>query len=211
MIKKILAAAALSALAIGSQAATNVQTTGSFENTGYDGNYCYGSGAAGNCSSADLTGWVRSSVVLISSVSPDWSNPSATAGSIDLGSYVDGVQGNTDLASTVLLTAGYTYSLTWDDAGRAQSASQSYDVTAGGVDIGTFSTTSGQSWASHSFSFIAATDSALSFAGLDGLVDGTSFVDNISLTVTAVPEPASVVLMIVGVFSLLAWRRRAQV
>jgi hypothetical protein len=51
----------------------------------------------------------------------------------------------------------------------------------------------------------------LSFKGLTSYqyTDATSFIDNVS--VSAVPEPTSLMLMAMGTLGLLAWRRRAQV
>ena len=223
MIKNILVAAAIGAAALGAQAAGIAN--GSFESATYGGQYCYGNA----CGIADWTvsagvnpgGWVGP--VLISSTSGAWGNPSAhDAAGVSLGNYVLGLQNtSTDIAhgvssgisSDFSVIAGQTYELKWDDAGRSGYATHSYDITAGGVDVGTFTTLSGQAWGAHEILFTALTTADLSFVGLAGTpktgYDGTSFIDNVSIS--AVPEPSSLMMMAIASLGLVAWRRRTQV
>ena len=199
MIKNILVAAAFGAIALGAQA--NEIANGDFESSSSaTGSYCYG----GACSVADWT-----APLLIASTSGPWGNPSAAAGSIDLGNWVAGIQNNQVLSSDFTFVAGHTYTLTWDDAGRAGYDVHSYDLSAGGASFAEYTTASGQAWSEHSVSFTASSDAALTFAGVNTR-DGTSFIDNVSLTTTAVPEPASLLMMAVSTLGLLAWRRRTQ-
>jgi hypothetical protein len=220
MLKKIFAAA-LGAAALAAQAAP--VANGGFETATFGGDYCYGPA----CGIADWTvaaptnanGWTGP--VLISTNSGPWGNPGLNdAAAIALGNYVLGLQNtSTDIvggvssgiASNFLVQAGHTYELTWDDAGRAGYAAHSYDIQAGGVDLGTFATAGGQAWGQHTVSFTAQTDGALSFTGLLGGTsgyDGTSFIDNVDITVTSVPEPMSLTLMALGTLGLLTLRRR---
>lgn len=222
MIKNILVAAAFGAVAFGAQADT--VANGSFENATFGGEYCYGT----NCGIADWTvaaptnvnGWTGP--VLISSTSGSWGYPNAQdAAGVPLGNYVVGLQDtSTDivggvssgLSSSFNVVAGQTYELRWDDAGRSGYAMHQYDITMGGVDLGLYTTTSGQAWGAHQVAFTALTTGALTFTGLLGGAagyDGTSFIDNVSAT--AVPEPTSLMLMFIGTLGLVAWRRRAQV
>ena len=221
MIKNILVAAAFGAVAFGAHADT--VANGSFETATFGGEYCYGT----SCGIADWTvatnpnpgAWTGP--VLISSTSGAWGNPDTQTNGVSLGNYVLGLQNTSTniaggvtsgLTSSLNVVAGTTYELRWDDAGRSGYASHQYEVTMGGLDLGTFTTTSGQGWVAHAVSFTAQDTGVLTFTGLLGgtsTYDGTSFIDNVSAT--AVPEPTSLMLMAFGTLGLLAWRRRAQV
>jgi hypothetical protein len=198
VIKNILVSAAIGFAGFAAQA--NELSNGSFESNGLNGaEYCYGCGAAD---------W--NAPLLISSLSGAWGNPSANAGTFQLGTTVAGIQNNQILTSDFDIVAGHTYTLTWDDAGRSYYYDHTYDVSVGGVTFHQFLTTAGQAWSEHTESFTASTDGALTFSG-DFDIDGTSFIDNVSLITTAVPEPTSLLMMAIGTLGLLAWRRRAQV
>ena len=196
MIKNIFVAAAFAVAGFSAQA--NDLSNGGFESNNLGGNeYGYGYSAAD---------W--SAPLLITSGSGAWGVPSATAGTFNLGNFVAGIQQNQVLTSDFAFVAGQSYTLTWDDAGRAGYANQTYTVSAGGTTFADFGTVSGQAWGEHTETFTATSNGALSFAGHDA-VDGTTFIDNVS--VSAVPEPTSLMLMALGTLGLLAWRRRAQV
>ena len=221
MIKNILAAAAFGAAAFGAHADT--VANGSFETAAFGGEYCYGTacGIAGWSVAANPNVGAWTGPVLISSTSGAWGNPDAQTNGIVLGNYVLGLQNtstdivggvNSGLSSSFNVVAGQTYELRWDDAGRSGYASHQYDVAVGGVDLGLFTTASGQGWLAHQVAFTAQNSGVLTFTGLLGATsgyDGTSFIDNVSAT--AVPEPTSLMLMAMGTLGLLAWRRRAQV
>ena len=197
MIKNILVAAAFGVAALGAQA--NELANGDFESSSSaTGSYCYGS----NCSVADWT-----APLLIASTSGPWGNPSAAAGAIGLGNWVAGIQNNEVLISDFNVVAGQTYTLSWDDAGRAGYDTHSYDLTVGGASFAEYTTTAGQAWSEHSVTFTASSDNALTFSGVNTR-DGTTFIDNVS--VSAVPEPTSLLMMAVATLGLLAWRRRTQ-
>ena len=199
MIKNILVAGAFGVAALGAQA--NEIANGDFESSSSaTGSYCYGS----NCTVAD---W--SAPLLIAATSGPWGNPSAAAGSIDLGNWVAGIQNNGVLSSDFDFVAGHTYTVTWDDAGRVDYWNHSYDVSAGGKSFAEYTTLAGQAWSEHSVTFTASSDAALTFAGVN-TVDGTSFIDNVTVTTTAVPEPTSLLMMAAATLGLLAWRRRTQ-
>ena len=199
MIKNIFVAAAFGVAALGAQA--NEIANGDFESSSSStGSYCYGS----NCSVADWT-----APLLIAASSDPWGNPSATAGAIGLGNWVAGIQNNQVLSSDFDFVAGHTYTLTWDDAGRASYDTHSYDLTAAGNTFAEYTTTAGQAWSEHSVSFTAYSDADLTFSGVNTR-DGTTFIDNVSVTTTAVPEPTSLLMMAVATLGLLAWRRRTQ-
>jgi hypothetical protein len=69
----------------------------------------------------------------------------------------------------------------------------------------------GGGWNQESLTFTdtGETTGALTFTGLDGWASGdsTTFIDNLSLS--AVPEPTSTLMLALGVLGLVAWRRRA--
>ena len=197
MIKNMFAAAAIGVAAFGAHA--NEVTNGSFESNGLNGSeYCYGCGA---------TGWTGE--ILLSSTSGAWNSPqNNNPTGIDFGTTVDALQQGETLTSSFDFVQGDTYTLTWDDAGRTSYGTHGYDVLAGGYTFAEV-TTDGQAWGEHSVTFTATSTSALVFQGIYNGGDNTSFIDNVS--VTAVPEPASLLMMAVGTLGLLAWRRRAQV
>jgi hypothetical protein len=221
MIKNILAAVAFGAAAFGAHADT--VANGNFETATFGGEYCYGTacGIADWSVAANPNAGAWTGPVLISSTSSAWGNPDAQTNGIVLGNYVLGLQNtstdivggvNSGLSSSFNVVAGQTYELSWDDAGRSGYATHQYDVTVGGVDLGTFTTAGGQGWLAHEVTFTAQNSGVLTFTGLLGGAsgyDGTSFIDNVSAT--AVPEPTSLMLMFVGTLGLVAWRRRAQV
>ena len=221
MIKNILVAAAFGAVAFGAHADT--VANGSFESATYGGEYCYGT----DCGIASWTVVANTNVgawtgpVLISSTSGAWGNPDTATHGVSLGNRVLGLQNtstdiaggvNSGLTSSFSVVAGQTYELRWDDAGRSGYASHQYDVSMGGVDLGIFTTNSGQGWLAHDVAFTATSSGLLTFTGLTGGAsgyDGPSFIDNVSAT--AVPEPTSLLLMSIATLGLVAWRRRAQV
>ena len=212
MFKKILTAAVIGAAAMGAHASSNLLTDGDFESTGlsFGSGYCYAGNVSGAplCGSAPylVNGWTGVDTVYLASDSGPWGNPGAQSHSgIDLGNVVVGIQGQNSLVSAFSFTPGDTYTLSWTDAGRNNyGGNQTYGVTAGGVFINDFDTF-GNGWQAHSVTFTATAADALVFQGRSN-VDSTSFIDNVSVSV--VSEPAANLMLILGVVSLLAWRRR---
>ena len=216
MIKNILVAAAFGAVALGAHAApTNLVVNGDLDGT--TGSYVYNAspdsvtanyGGTVPVAAGTVSGWDGSFVSIASNSGP-WGNPSSLAhfDAATQGGYVAGVQADGSLEQTLTLDAGW-YVLSWSDANRG--ASQSYSVSFEGTEIGSYTTQGG--WNTESVKFYTAGGTgALSFQGLTDFhaTDATSLIDNASLI--AVPEPASVVLMLVGMMSLVAWRRRSQI
>ena len=216
MLKNILAAAAIGAAAMGAHAATNLVQNGSL--TGSTGSYVYNAAPAtvttfyGSVpTQADTVADWTGSFVSIAGNSGPWGNPGSLAHSGLTSGYVAGVQADGDLSQSLDLQAG-TYLLSWTDANRS-GASQSYSVSFDGTTYHSYTTQAGAGWAIESIVFTLAQESVgvLRFKGLTSYqnTDATSFIDNVS--VTAVPEPTSLMLMFVGALGLVAWRRRAQV
>ena len=217
MIKKILAAAAFGAVAMGAQASTNVVTDGNFESTGaaFGGSsYCYAGDVGGpQCGSVQagwaINGWKGLDPAFLQSDSGPWGTPNGLAnGGTALGGFVAAVQSSASLVSTSTFVAGQEYLLTWSAAGRTNNGGvQKYDVSVGSFN-GTFTTNPSNGWTTYSEYFKAGADSTLIFQGLTN-TDQTAFIDNIS--VTAVPEPASLLMMASARWALLAYRRRSQI
>jgi len=216
MIKKILVAAAVAAATIGAQASTNLVSNGSLDGT--TGDYTYNSAPPSvttyygsvPVTTGTVTDWTGSFVSITSSSGP-WGTPSSLSGfdQATFGNYIAGVQADGVLSQQLDLAAG-TYQLTWSDANRG--ADQTYSVSFDGVTYKSYSTVGGTGWGTESLIFTTGGGTGLlSFAGDTSFHDrdATSFIDNVSLT--AVPEPASLLMMAVGTLGLLAWRRRAQV
>lgn len=219
MIKNIFVAAAIAATAFGAQASANLVQNGALDGT--VGTYIYNAapstvtqfyGAVPTTANtvADWTG----SFVSIATSSGAWGTPSGLAnfGTTTQGGYVAGVQADGTLSQSLTLAAG-TYALSWLDANRSGLGEQSYSVSFGGVTYDTVTTLHSAGWTQESLVFTLAQDTvgALTFTGLTSYhdTDATSFIDNVS--VSAVPEPTSLLMMAVATLGLLAWRRRAQV
>ena len=207
----VTAALALLAATASAQADTNLLVNGSFEQAGPSfaaaGSYCYLGYAPLECGS--LPGW-SGKLPVIASSSGAWGIPSGLSGwDSAQGDILIGLQNTSYAVQNVGLAAGI-YALTWSDAGRSNYGSgTSYIVSFDGQDLGTYSTTLGQGWATHTLAFTAAGAGDLRCQGLSINADGTAFVDNVRLT-AAVPEPASLVLILAGLVSIgLAARRTA--
>jgi hypothetical protein len=208
-MKKITALAALAAFSLFSQAAHSAElmTNGSFESAtslNADG-YCYGCGT--------INGWNGVDSLQVAATSVVWGLPGALAGfNASFGSQIAGIQNHSTIEQTVTGSGGL-YTLSWYDAGRMSDDGQTYQVSFGGSTLGTFGVNSGQGWSLNSFTFTAAAGSQLlSFAGVGAQADGTVFLDKISLTgpsaVSAVPEPESLAMMLVGLGVLGGVARR---
>ncbi len=204
-------AAGLAAVSAGAHAA-NLLSNGDFEaagpnyGAGADGSYCYMAYPALACGT--VVGWTGSGQMILSG-SNAWGTPNQLGGAHpELGDAIAGLQNASALDESLTGFAGGAYTLTWSDAGRAGYDAHTYEVLVDGNVVGTYSTNPGQAWATHTLSLtgLAAGSFTLEFLG-QATRDGTSFIDNVS--VSAVPEPAGALLMLAGVLPLVAWRRRA--
>jgi hypothetical protein len=114
------------------------------------------------------------------------------------------------------LTAGGSYTLTFDVAGRFNSGccdgNTNYEVLFGGLLIGSGSTTSFQPFTPQSYTFTSLLSvGALAFVNTSGLGDHTFFIDDVTLTAdasTTAPEPATFALLGGGLLGLVGVARR---
>lgn len=128
------------------------------------------------------------------------------------------LQGTASLSQS-FTTAGGTLDLMWESAGRpgngTNAGDQNYDVVISSDPVSTYgpySTTDtitptfgpGSAFTTYSQTItgLAAGTYTLTFQGLDTLTGGdqTSFIDNVSLT--AVPEPATWAMLLLGFFGI---------
>ena len=216
MFKKIFIAAAIGAAAMSAQATAPIVQNGSFDGSTSD--YVYNAAPASVTAyygvvptQSGTVGYWSGSFVSIASNSGPWGNPSGLANfdAATQGDYVAGVQADGTLSQALTLAEG-EYTLSWTTANRG--ADQTYSVLFGGKQVDQVTTIAGAGWTTETVTFrTLAGGTGLSFVGDTSFqnTDATSFIDNV--TVTAVPEPTSLLMMAIGTLGLLAWRRRAQV
>jgi hypothetical protein len=205
----ILAAFVLLGVGAGQLKATNLIVNGSFETpnegTGYD--------------------------IIANGGVPGWNDTCCTGDGIEIdyspvigGPAYDGsqsmeVDANTfDTVSQTVngLTVGQQYTLFWAYGDRPGSGPQELEVYFGGslvtTDYDLAATNSSLVWFPQSFTVTAtSTSEVLSFAAVNvgGLESYGNEIDGVSLN--AVPEPGTLLLVVPGLFGLLAygWRRRS--
>jgi hypothetical protein len=215
MIKNILVAAAFGVAAVAAQASSvNLVSNGGFDGT--TGDYVYNASPASVAAlgiwvptqAGTVSGWDGSFVSIASNSGP-WNSPNYLAGfnAAAQGGYIAGVQSDGTLTQDLTLAAG-NYMLTWTTANRG--ADQTYSVLFNGEQIDQVSTTTSAGWTTQTVFFSTSGGTGLSFVGDTTFIerDATSFIDNVS--VAAVPEPTSLLMMAVATLGLLAWRRRTQ-
>lgn len=171
------------------------------------GSYCYRNYLPLECGS--LPGWDTSTLPVMTTNSGAWGNPSGLGGwTATNGSLQVGLQNTSFLEQAVVLPGAGSYTLTWQDAGRAGYGNEQYSVSFGGVSLApTFTTASGQGWNSHSITFNALGNGLLKFQGIAVSTDGTAFIDTVSLT-AAVPEPGTYALLLAGLAAVGAVAKR---
>ena len=204
-IKSVLAAAALmssAAFAQTASAAVNLITNGGFEVGAFDPGV-FTTVFAG---STDITGWTIGphSVDYIGTY---W-QASEGARSIDLSGNQPG-----SVAQTITTVAGVTYKVTFDLAGNPDAGPvlKALAVSSVGPSQNFFFNTTGAShgdmnWTASSFTFTAnAASTTLMFASATQDAFGPAL-DNVS--VSAIPEPATWAMMIIGFGAVGAVARR---
>jgi hypothetical protein len=122
------------------------------------------------------------------------------------------IQATNSMSQSVTIDVAGSYQLTWSDAGRANYigalGNESYDVLFDGSVLGSFATTTGSAWASHSLIFTAGVGAfTLEIAGLTSFAQGDNSVLLDNFAITPVPEPATFALDSAGLL-ILACRGR---
>lgn len=169
--------------------------------------YCYDGFATANAACAPGA-WVGNGV--IASGNGAWGGTTTPHGA-----YYGFVQGNGSLSQTFVADGNGIGTVSWLDANRTNYGGiQTYDVTifdgTSTTSLGTYTSAAGGFVArnSASFTLVSGTGYTLAFNGL-ATNDSTAFIDDVSLGVTAVPEPVTWALLMIG-FGLVgaAARRR---
>ncbi len=201
-----LAVAAVSAaLASAGPARADLVTNGSFEAPSVGGSWnLFPNGS--------VPGWTSNNNEIEIDYTPILSGAGTPAYDGAQSAEVDGTTFDT-LSQTVSgLTVGGTYTLSWAYGSRPGSGPQQLDVSFGGSPVATnTSDGSGNSvaWASNSYTVVAnATSETLSFAAVN--VGGAPAVGNEldAVSLTAIPEPASLCLLGSGLLGLPLLRRK---
>lgn len=212
-ITTILAAAAFLAAPVAVSATSLVD--GSFEIKGAASSvtaYCYdGINTPGGPACAPGA-W--SGTGIIASGNGAWGGTTTPAGS-----YYAFVQGQGTLSQTFTADGNGVGTVSWLDTNRSNTGGlQSYDVSifdgTSTVSLGSFTSAVGSFTArtSSSFALVSGTQYTLSFTGLSA-EDRTSFIDDVALSVAAVPEPSTWAMLIIGfgMVGAAARRRKAAV
>ena len=123
------------------------------------------------------------------------------------------VQATNFMEQSITIDVAGSYQLSWSDAGRAgfigASGNEGYDVLFDSNLLGSFSTTTGSAWATHSVIFSAGAGTfTLRIAGTTSFNQGDNSVllDAFDLQPADVPEPATLALDGAGLV-ILACRR----
>jgi hypothetical protein len=202
---RLCALAAGAALAVPgfAVAAPDLVANGSFEDVPFSlgsSSFCY---TALDCAGA-VPSW-SGDFVLMQSTSSFWNaTPNTPADQYQIGLQGEGSY----VQQQVSFTAPGFYQLSWFDAGRSNiSGNQVYAVSIAGMVSSNFTIT-GQAWGPQSFLFRVDT-AGVETLRFEGYTPGnhTTFIDNISL-VTAVPEPSTWAMAIVGLAASAAATRR---
>ena len=181
--------------------------------TGIPSNYAY-PGYTGASTFVNWTYQGGAGLVDTSQGSNAWYGGSAPAGfDGNQFAFLQGGAGSV-LSQTFTSASGGTAKVSWLEGARpffgSTNGDQTYKVFLNNVEIGQFSTISGQTFQSESATgLLNAGQNILSFVGQTN-ADQTAFFDNVS--VAAVPEPSTWAMMILGFMGVgfIAYRRKPQ-
>ena len=199
-MKRVLAAVAATLLGTSAFAATPVLVNGSFETNTVGGGYAYGNVAAG---------WNIDSVAAVSANGTAWN------GTAQDGNAFAALQNVSSISQTFANTSAADYSFAFSLALRpGYNPGQAVSVSLDGSLLGQYDVTS-TGWTSFSVNAlnIAAGSHTLSFGGTNPTkaFDTTAFLDNVSMSVSAVPEPGTYAMLLagLGLLGFVARRRKS--
>jgi hypothetical protein len=198
MMKRLVMLAVSSLFSAAALAATPTIDNGSFETTTVGSGYWYGNAASG-WSFLDGAGVTA--------------NGTAWNGAASDGAYFAFLQNTASITQTFTSTVAASYTFDFDLALRAgYAAGQVVAVSLDGVELGQYTASLGWSSTTVSAYNIGAGSHTLSFAGITTNAGDTSaFLDNVAMSVSAVPEADTYAMLLagLGVVGFVARRRKA--
>jgi hypothetical protein len=205
-LSKLISATCLSA-ALCSGVQANLIVNGSFEDIGAGAALGgYGSAATWQIYSS-IPEWDASQNVEI------WSNnfivPAYDGNRVlELNAHPGDVNGSFSILQDFATVTGHAYELTFAGRKRQQGSDEAFSVSVGDVVDSIYNQTWG-SWNEYNYTFTALSSlSTLTFTSLDGGSDTTGNIFD-GVSVTAVPEPGSLALILLGLAGLVVTRKKS--
>jgi hypothetical protein len=188
-----------------------------FENantSGSPGAYYYAAGftqySSDGLTAASTPGVTFSGMSGVQNNAAPWGFPAAPAPGTNA-AFIQSYNGQPTPPGTISfdvssLIVGQAYSLTFSEVARPGYGADPFTVSYGLTNFGTFTPTF--SWTQVTETFVAQSATSLVFAGTFLAGDHSSGIDNISIS--AVPEPSTWAMMILGFFGvgLVTYRRK---
>ena len=198
-MKRLVMLAVASLFSVSALAAVPTIDNGSFETNTVGSGYWYGQAA----SDWSFTGGAGVSA-----------NNTAWDGVTQSGNYFAFLQNTASIAQTFTSSVAANYTFDFDMALRqGYNAGQAVTVSLDGVLLGQYSASLGWSSLSATATDIGAGLHTLTFAGINPLNmgDTSAFVDNVSMSVSAVPEADTYAMLLagLGLVGFVARRRKA--